>query len=141
MIPNWRLNALFMHLVQVHLVGPSPRLLPRAPLKLFGATSHRERDCMRTYGVHGRSKFTSVIGFGGSLDVGQQCERELWDSDDDSICGHSGRIRLHQLHVVAYFLAKVKWVIGHLKQLLQHVIRGRSVGPVDCYLHHFIVRK
>jgi hypothetical protein len=34
-------------------------------------------------GVHGRSKFTSVIGFGGCLDVGQQCEHELWDSDDD----------------------------------------------------------
>ncbi len=43
-------------------------------------------------GVHGRSKFTSVIGFGGGLDVGQQCEHELWDSDDDSVCGHLGRI-------------------------------------------------
>jgi hypothetical protein len=29
-------------------------------------------------------------------------------------------------------------VIDHLKQLLQHVIRGRSVGPVDRYLHHLV---
>ena len=65
-------------------------------------------------GVHGRSKFTSVIGFGGGLDVGQQCERELWDSDDDSVCGHSCRIQLHQLHVDADLLAKVKLVIDHL---------------------------
>ena len=43
-------------------------------------------------GVHSGSKFTSVIGFGGGLDVGQKCERELWDSNDDSVCGHSGRI-------------------------------------------------
>jgi hypothetical protein len=32
-------------------------------------------------------------------------------------------------------------VIDHLKQLLQHVIRGRSVGPVDRYLHHLIEQK
>ena len=36
-------------------------------------------------GVHGRAKFASIIGFGGCLDVGQQCERELWDTNDDSI--------------------------------------------------------
>jgi hypothetical protein len=48
---------------------------------------------------------------------------------------------LHQLHVDADLLAKVKWVIDHLKQLLQHVIRGRSVGPVDRYLHHLIEQK
>jgi len=88
--------------------------------------------------VHGRSKFTSVIGFGGGLDVGQQCEHELWGTNDDAICGHSGRIRLHQLHVDTDLLAKVKWVIDFLKQLLQHVIRGWSVGPVDCYLHHLV---
>jgi len=29
-------------------------------------------------------------------------------------------------------------VIDHLKQLLQHVIRGRSVGPVNRYLHHLV---
>jgi hypothetical protein len=45
-----------------------------------------------------------------------------------------------QLHVDADLLAKVKWVIDHLKQLLQHVIRGRSVGPVDRYLHHLAER-
>jgi hypothetical protein len=92
-------------------------------------------------GVHGRVKFTSIIGFGGCLDVGKQCERELWDTDDDSIRGHSCRVRLHQLHVDADLLAKVKWVIDHLNQLLQHVICGQSVGPVDCYLHHLIERK
>jgi hypothetical protein len=32
-------------------------------------------------------------------------------------------------------------VIDHLNQLLQHVIRGWSVGPVDCYLHHLVERK
>ena len=26
--------------------------------------------------MHGRSKFASIIRFGGCLDVGQQCERE-----------------------------------------------------------------
>ena len=89
-------------------------------------------------GVHGGSKFTSVIRFGGGLDVDQQCERELWDTDDDSTCGHSGRVRLHQLHVDADLLAKVKWVIDHLDQLLQHVISVWSVGPVNGYLHHFV---
>ena len=45
-----------------------------------------------------------------------------------------------QLHVDADLLAKVKWVIDHLKQLLQHVICGRSVGPVDRYLHYLVER-
>jgi len=95
------------------------------------------RTSLLVDGVHGRAKFTSIIGFGGGLDVGQQCERELWGTDDDSIRGHSCRIRLHQLHVDAD-LAKVKWVIDHLDQLLQHVIRVWSVGPVNGYLHHFV---
>ena len=82
-----------------------------------------------------------TIGFGGGLDVGQQCERELWNTDDDAIRGHSCRVRLHQLHVDADLLAKVKWVIDHLNQLLQHVIRGRSVGSVDCSLYHLVERK
>ncbi len=89
-------------------------------------------------GVHGRAKFTSIIGFGGSLDIGQQCEHELWDTDDDSRRGHSCRVCLHQLHVDADLLAKVKWVIDYLNQLLQQVIRVRSVGPVNGYLHHFV---
>ena len=92
-------------------------------------------------GMYGRAKFMSIIGFGGSLDVGQQCERELWDTDDDTIRGHLCRVGLHQLHVDADLLAKVKWVIDHLDQLLQHVICGRSVGPVDCYLHHLVERE
>jgi hypothetical protein len=41
---------------------------------------------------------------------------------------------LHQLHVDADLLVKVKWVIDHLDQLLQHVIRGWSVGPVNFLL-------
>ena len=94
--------------------------------------------CVLLAGVHGRAKVTSIIGFGGGLDVGQQCDRELWDTDDDSICGHSCRVQFHQLRVDADLLAKVKWVIDHIDQLLQHVIRGQSVGPVDCYLHHFV---
>ena len=92
-------------------------------------------------GLHGRAKFTSIIGFGGGLDVGQQCERELWDTNDDSIRGHLCHVQLHQPHVDADLLAKVKWVIDHLNQLLLHVICGRSVGPIDCYLHHLIERK
>jgi hypothetical protein len=47
---------------------------------------------------------------------------------------------LHQFHVDTDLLAKVKWVIDHHKQLLQHVICGRSVGPVDRYLHHLVKR-
>ena len=82
------------------------------------------------YCVHGQAKFTSIIGVGGGVNVGQQCEHELW--------GHSCCVRLHQLHVDADLLAKVKWVIDHLDQLLQHVIRGQSVGPVNCYLHHLL---
>jgi hypothetical protein len=65
-------------------------------------------------GVHGRAKFTSIIGFGGRLVVGQQCERELWDTNDNAICDHLCRVRLHQLHVDADLLAKVEWVIDHL---------------------------
>jgi len=84
-------------------------------------------------GVHGRSKFTSAIGFGGGLDVGQQCERELWDSNDDSVCGHSGAFDcISSMLTLTFF--------DHLKQLLQHVIRGRSVGPVNRYLHHLVER-
>ncbi len=58
--------------------------------------------------------FTSVICFGGCLDVGQQRECELWDTNDDAIRGHSCRVRLHQLHVDADLLAKIKLVIDHL---------------------------
>ncbi len=32
-------------------------------------------------GVHGRAKFAAVIGFGGHLNVGQQCKGELWDTN------------------------------------------------------------
>ncbi len=74
------------------------------------------------------------IGFGGGLDVGQKCERELWHTNDESIRGHLCRVQLHQLHVDADLLVKVKWVIDHLDQLLQHVIRGWSVGPVNFLL-------
>jgi len=44
--------------------------------------------------MQGRSKFVSIIGFGfgGCLDVDQQCERELWDTDDNAIRGHSCRV-------------------------------------------------
>ena len=65
--------------------------------------------------MHGRSKFASIIGFGGHLDVGQQCERELWDTNDNAIRGHLCRVRLHQLHVDADLLAKVECVVDHLE--------------------------
>ena len=42
---------------------------------------------------------------------------------------------------VATVRGGVKWVIDHLNELLQHVIRGWSVGPVNCYLHHFVERE
>ena len=51
--------------------------------------------------MHGRSKFVSIIRFGGCLNVGQQCERELWDTNDDAIHGHSCR-------------KKVKCLVDHL---------------------------
>ena len=41
-------------------------------------------------------------------------------------------------HVDADLLAKVKWVIDHLDQLLQHIIRVQSVGSINGYLHHFV---
>ncbi len=65
--------------------------------------------------MHGRSKFASIIGFGGHLDVAQQCERELWDTNDNAIRGHSCRVQLHQLHVDADLLAKVECVVDHLE--------------------------
>ncbi len=80
----------------------------------------------------------SIIRFGCRLDVGQQCERELWETDDNAIRGHSCRVQLHQLHVDADLLAKVKGVIDHLEQLLQQVICGWPVGPVNRYLHHLV---
>jgi hypothetical protein len=39
--------------------------------------------------MYGQLKFVSIIVFGGHLDVGQQCERELWDTNDNAIRGHS----------------------------------------------------
>jgi hypothetical protein len=39
-------------------------------------------------GMHCQAKFVAVIGFGGHLDVGQQRKCELWDTNDDTICGH-----------------------------------------------------
>ncbi len=70
------------------------------------------------YGVHGQAKFTAIAGFGGCFDVGQQRERELWDTNDNTVRGHSCRVRLHQLHVDADLLAKVKVVVDNLEQLL-----------------------
>ncbi len=89
-------------------------------------------------GVHGRAKFAAVNGFGGHLDIGQQCERELWDTNDDTICGHLCRVQLHQLHVDTDILAKVEVVVNNLKQLLQHVVCGWSVGTIDGQFHHFL---
>ena len=67
--------------------------------------------------------------------------RELWDSNDNAIRGHLCRVQLHQLHVDTDLLAKVEGVIDHLKRLLQHVICGWTVGPIDCYLHHLLERE
>ncbi len=89
------------------------------------------------YGVHGRAKFTATVGFGGCFDVGQQLERELWDTNEDTIRGYSCRVQLHQLHVDADLLAEVEAVVDNLKQLLQHVVCGWSVGAVDGQFHHF----
>jgi hypothetical protein len=68
--------------------------------------------------MHGRAKLMAIVGFGGCLDVGQQCERELWDTNDDTICGHSCHVQLHQLHVDADLLAKVEVVVDNFEQLL-----------------------
>ena len=69
-------------------------------------------------GVHGQAKFMANIGFGGRLNIGQQRERELWDTNDNTIRGHSCHVQLHQLHVDADLLAKVKVVVDNLEQLL-----------------------
>ena len=42
--------------------------------------------------------------------------------------------------MVGLVMRQVKRVIDHLKQLFQHVVRGRSVGPVNRYLHHLVER-
>ncbi len=70
------------------------------------------------YGVHGRAKFAAIVGFGGCFNVGQQHERELWDTNDDTICGHLCRVLLYQLHVDTDILAKVEVVVDNLKQVL-----------------------
>ncbi len=70
------------------------------------------------YGVHDQVKFTAIVGFGGCLDVGQQREHELWDTNDDTVHGQSCRVWLHQLHVDADLLAKVKVVVDNFEQLL-----------------------
>jgi hypothetical protein len=79
-------------------------------------------------GVHGQAKFAAIIGFGCHLDIGQQHEHELWDTNDNTIHGHSCRVQLHQLHVDADLFAKVEVVVDNLDQLLQHVIRGWLVS-------------
>jgi hypothetical protein len=89
------------------------------------------------YGVHGRAKFTAIVGFGGCLDVGQQREHELWDTNDDTIRGHLCHVQLHQLHVDADLPAEVKAVVDNLKQLLQHLVHGWLVGSADGQFHHF----
>ncbi len=43
-------------------------------------------------GVHGQAKFMAIIKFGGRLDVGQQHERELWDTNDNAVHGHLCRV-------------------------------------------------
>ncbi len=58
------------------------------------------------YGVHGQAKFMAIVRIGGCLDVGQQREHELWDTNDYTVRGHSCRVQLHQLHVDADLLAK-----------------------------------
>jgi hypothetical protein len=73
--------------------------------------------------VHGQAKFAVVVGFGGRLDVGQQRKRELWDTNDDTICGLLCHVRLHQLHVDADLLAKVKVVIN-LELYIELVFSG-----------------
>ncbi len=65
--------------------------------------------------MHGQSKFAAIIGFVGHLNVYQQCERELWETNDNAIRGHSCRVQLHQLHVDADLLAKVECVVDHLE--------------------------
>jgi hypothetical protein len=43
-------------------------------------------------GVHGQAKFAALIGFGGCLDIGRQRERELWDTNGDTIRSHLCRV-------------------------------------------------
>ena len=42
----------------------------------------------------------------------------------------------HLIASVPDLLAKVEGVVDHLEHLLQHIIRGRPIDPVDCYFHH-----
>jgi hypothetical protein len=60
----------------------------------------------------------AIVRFSGCLDVGKQRERELWDTNDDTVRGHLCRVWLHQLHVEADFLAKVEVVVDNFEQLL-----------------------
>jgi hypothetical protein len=89
-------------------------------------------------GVHGSAKFATVIRFGGRLNVGQQRKRELWDTNDDTMCGHLCHVQLYQLHIDADLLAKFKVVVNNLDQLLQHVVHGWLVGAIDGHFHHFV---
>jgi hypothetical protein len=43
---------------------------------------------------------------------------------------------LHQLHVDADLLAKVKVVVDNLKQSLYHIICGWSIGVINGLFHH-----
>ena len=59
--------------------------------------------------MHGRSKFASIIRFGGCLDVGQQCERER------RIPMTMPYVALHQIHVDTDLLVKVECVVDYLE--------------------------
>jgi hypothetical protein len=39
-------------------------------------------------GVHCQAEFVAVVGFSGRFNVGQQSEHELWDANDNAVCGH-----------------------------------------------------
>ncbi len=45
---------------------------------------------------------------------------------------------MHQLHVDADLLVKVKVVVNYLDQLLLHVVHGWSVDAVNGHFHHFV---
>ena len=84
-------------------------------------------------GMHGRAKFTSIIRLVAVLmlanNVSVSCGIPM-KIPHVAICATFDC----QLHVDADLLAKVKWVIDHLNQLLQHVVFGWSAPSMATFI-------
>jgi hypothetical protein len=59
---------------------------------------HMVLRVLLAYGVHGQANLMAIVRLGGCLDAGQQRERELWDSNDDTIHGHLCRFQFYPLY-------------------------------------------